>query len=265
MLRVGSRFAFLIALLSGALSAEPPAGASSREAEALIDAMVEAHGGRELWAAAPTVSFEDEFKRGEADSGLVSRVTVEQGRRRAYIDFPGSEMRLAWNGEKAWSESWTLAYPPRFLALLNYYFLNLPWMAKDPGIILGEPGTARLWDDPTEYVTVKLTYEEGVGDTPDDYFLLYLHPETHRLKACEYVVTYRALLPDGVEAADPHVLVFDEYSTVDGLTVPTHYTIYESDRTLYGSCDIRNWSLRKPFDESRMIMPQGAVLDESTP
>ena len=28
---------------------------------------------------------------------------------------------------------------------------------------------------------------------------------------------------------------------------------------------VRDWSFNKPFDESRMVMPSGAVLDTSSP
>lgn len=232
---------------------------------AIIDSMIEAHGGMDRWANAPTVSFEDEFKPGSAEQGSPSRVVVEQGPRRAYIDIPGTEMRLSWDGEKAWSENWQGTYPPRFLALLNYHFLNLPWLARDPGVQLGEPGRGRLWDDPTDYITIKITYGAGVGDTPRDYYTLYIHPETHRLAACEYIVTYKALLPEGVEAAPPHILVYDEFTEVHGLSVPTRYTIYDKDHSVYASCDVRDWSFTRPFDASRMIVPAGAVVDDSTP
>jgi hypothetical protein len=242
-----------------------PGAARAGSAEEIVDAMIEAHGGMETWASAPTVRFEDHFKPGESDSGRVSRITVEQGPRRAYIDFPGTDMRISWDGEKAWSENWQAPAPPRFLALLNYYFVNLPWLAKDPGVLLGEPGTGKLFDDPTEYVTVKMTYEAGVGDTPDDYYVLYVDPKTHVLKANRYIVTYRAILPEGVEALPEHILIYKEWTTVDGLLVPTSYTIYELDGSVYGSCDVSAWSFSDPFDASRMEMPEGAVVDESTP
>jgi len=229
-----------------------------------VVAMAQAHGGLSGWSTAPTVSFEDEFSVG-GQPPQASRVTVEQGRRRAYIDMPGSSARLAWDGNRAWSENWESPAPPRFLALLNYYFLNLPWLALDPGVRLGEPGKARLWENPKEYVTVNMTFEEGVGDTPRDYYLLYIDPDTNRIKACEYIVTYRALLPPGVDATPPHVLVYEEWTKASGLILPTKYTIYNKDHTVYGSCRVRDWSFSKPVDETRMRMPEGAVLDTSMP
>ena len=52
---------------------------------------------------------------------------------------------------------------------------------------------------------------------------------------------------------------------MDGLVVPTHYSIYEKDGTPYATCVIRDWSFRRPFDESRLEKPEEAVIDDSTP
>lgn len=262
-----------IATLSLALSAvfaaltflPQPLEASSAKAEKVVDAMIEAHGGMKAWAEAPTVSWHDAFLPTGAPAAIEAQITVEQGPRRAYADYPGTEMSFAWDGEKAWSENWGLPFPPRFMALLNYHFLNLPWLAKDPGVHLGEPGTGTLEGDATEYITVKITYGEGVGDTPKDYYILYIHPETHQLKACEYIVTYRAILPEGVESGGPNTLIFDTFAEVNGLLVPTHYSIYQADGSPYATCKVESWSFEKPFDESRMAMSEGAVEDTSQP
>jgi hypothetical protein len=242
------------------LSATP-----SEESREIVAAMISAHGGMEKWRSAPTVSFEDDFLPAGTQTRTVSRVTVEQGRRRAYLDFPESKARMAWDGKQAWSENWKDPIPPRFLALLNYYFLNLPWLAMDAGVNLGKPGTAKLWNDPTEYITVKMTFKPGVGDTPDDYYVLYIDPKSHRLKACEYVATYASILPPGAKATPPHILVYEEFATVDGLVVPVRYSIFDKSHKLIATCEIRNWSFKKPFDGTRMTIPAGALIDTSKP
>jgi hypothetical protein len=248
------------------------------EAVSLIGEMSEAHGGLERWRRAPSASWVDIWSS-PGGSGPRSRIAVEQGRRRATIDIgeeaeekageeaadeASGEMHMAWDGEKAWSENWQMPYPPRFYALLNYYFLNMPWVAHDDGVKLSEPGKAKLWDDPVEYETVKLTYEPGVGDTPDDYYVLYIHPESHRLHAVEYIVTYESILPEGMEHSPPHILIYDEFEEVDGLVVPTKFTIYE-DEAFYAGAEMSEWSFEEPFDESKLAMPEGAVVDESVP
>jgi len=47
--------------------------------------------------------------------------------------------------------------------------------------------------------------------------------------------------------------------------VPTHYTIYLMDRSVYGTCVISDWSFGEPWDASWMEMPEGAVVDTSEP
>jgi hypothetical protein len=216
----------------------------------------------EAWRSAPTVAFTEEFRPGEAASGQQGRVVVEQGRRRAHLEY--GDAVIGWDGEKAWSVGWQAETPPRFLALLNYYFLNLPWLTRDPGVNIGPPGTGTLPGDPSEYVTLRMTFDEGVGDTPDDYYVLYLDPETHRLVANEYVVTYQAILPEGLEATPPHVLVYEDHAEVAGLVVPTRYTIYE-DGAVYGTAIFTDWSFSTPWDEGWLEMPADAVVDETTP
>jgi len=261
----------LLILLSGALLTA--LGCSSPSAEVdepgpgrkVVARMIKAHGGLKKWRSAPTVSFKTALLPAGADSALVHRVTVEQGARRAYLDFPEMDARISWDAEKAWSENWKGPFPPRFIALLSYYLMNLPWLAADRGVILSEPGTGRLWDDPIEYVTVKMTFEAGVGDTPDDYYILYLDPRSYRLKAAELTVTYADALPPDVDVMT-EVIVYEEFTTVDGLTVPTKASVYAKDRSPLASFpEVREWSFNQRFDESRMLMPSNAVLDTSSP
>lgn len=251
-------------MLSWGCSTPSPESAAPLSGRDVAARMIEAHGGLGKWRSAPTVSFEDTFLRAGESSPRISRVIVEQGARRAHLDFPETGARISWDGEKAWSEKWESRMPPRFLALLSYYFLNLPWLTADPGVNLSEPGTGKLWDDPTEYITVKMTFAPGVGDTPDDYYLFYIHPHSYQLRASEFTVTYGDILPPGTDAIR-EVIVYEEFATVDGLVVPAKAAIYKEDRTLLGTYAWRQVSFNQPFDESRMAMPSGAVLDTSNP
>lgn len=78
-------------------------------------------------------------------------------------------------------------------------------------------------------------------------------------------MTYTSLLPEGAESSSPHILVYDEWARAGGLTVPTHYTIYETDHAVYATCGVSEWSFEKAFDRARMTMPDGAIVDSSTP
>ena len=251
---------FFVAFVGATLGATVLPGDTGK---GVVERMIEAHGGLEKWRSAPTVSFEDTLQPPEGPP-LTSRVSVEQRSRRAYLDFPEMGARMAWDGGKAWSENWQGPFPPRFFALLSYYFLNLPWLAADPGVNLSEPGTGKLWDDPTEYITVKMTFEPGVGDTPDDYYILYIDPDSYRLRAAELRVTYADILPPEVDAIE-EIAVYDKFATVEGLVVPMKCSIHGKDRSPLASLEWRNWSFDRPFDASRMVMAAGAVVDTSSP
>ena len=254
----------IVLLAASGCSTPSPEATRPTTGREVVDRMIEAHGGLEKWRSAPTVSFQAALVPPGASSPLVHRVTVEQGARRAYLDFPGMGARISWDGEKAWSENWKGPFPPRFVALLSYYFMNLPWVAADPGVNLSQPGTDRLWDDPTEYVTVKMTFEAGVGDTPDDYYILHMDPESYRLRAAELTVSYADALPPDVDMIR-EVIGYEEFATVDGLTVPTKCSIYAMDRSPLASFPkVWDWSFQQAFDESRMVMPADAVLDTSS-
>jgi hypothetical protein len=250
-------FAAMMCAFAGAVRAQ-------ESARQVVERMVAAHGGMEAWTEAPSVTFTDTWTRPGAPGARTSTVQVEQGRRRAVLEFPDMNATVGWDGEKAWSVNWS-GGPPRFLALLNYYFVCLPWLVEDPGVVLHEPQTRTLWDDPTEYIAIRVTYEPGVGDTPDDYYILFIDPQTYRLHGCEYVVTYPGLVPEGMEHTPPHILIYESLTTVDGLVVPTQFTVYNKgdEKSVYARCAIRDWSFREPFDPTRVKMPEGAVVDES--
>lgn len=245
--------------LSAALATATLAGAS----DDVVDKMIAAHGGMEKWRNAPSVSFTDEWSFPGSPMTMKANIIVEQGNRRVRMDYPDANASIGWDGEQCWSLNWQMPSPPRFLPQLNYYFLNLPWLMKDPGVVLSQPARERVFDDPVEYIAIRVTYEAGVGDTPDDYYVLYIHPDTYRLAGCRYVVTYPGLVPRGMEHTPEHILLYEEFATVNGLVVPTAYTIYETNRDEYAACKITNWSFDKPFDDALVDMPEGAVVDRS--
>jgi hypothetical protein len=258
------RFVFLGAILAGCATpsteTEPDvAAAPELRGPAVVWEMVEAHGGMAAWTSAPAIAFTEQW-----GDGPQTRVVVEQGRRRAYAERPGTNARMAWDGERAWGLDWQGA-PPRFTARLTYYFIHLPWMTQDPGVRFGEPATGQLPNDSTAYTTISMTFDPGVGDTPRDSYELYIHPETKRLAACRYVMTYQAVLPPSIEQAPPSVLVFGRHETLEGLVVPTQLRFHGMDGAVTASCTISGWSRSAPFDELMVAMPGGAVVDTTTP
>lgn len=143
------------------------------------------------------------------------------------------------DGRHAWvspaSSTFTSA---RFHLLTWPYFALAPFKLGDPGTRLELAGEQTLHDKP--HATAKLTFAPGTGDAPDDWYLLYVDPQTARLAAMAYVVTY-GKKPGAPE--EPHAIVYEDFQTIDGATISTTWKFY-------------NWSPEKG--------PHGDMIGQAT-
>ena len=110
--------------------------------------------------------------------------------------------------------------------------------------------------DDREYITVKMTFEAGVGETPDDYYTIYIDPETNRMRATEFVVTHAAMLdlfkaPPEAKFIGPLIHVYEEYGTYDGLVIPTRYTTYTPNGRQYGNHTVEDISFSVRCDPAQ--------------
>lgn len=237
----------------------------------LVLRAIEAHGGLEAWYRAPTSSYTWEYANKAADLHFKSFLVVDNRTRRAYHDllFTGTyddprrvDAHFAWDGERAWIAPESIEQPnPRFWALSGFYFQQIPFVFADPGLHYEALPDDTI--DGTPHDMVQVTFEEGVGDAPDDRYTLYLNKDTGRVDAIRYAVTYgRDVEPD----ADLSETFFDyeDYVTVDGLTVPTHFEGYMYSEetgpgeTLRNEAFADSISYRRPFDESKLEPPANA-------
>ena len=143
---------------------------------------------------------------------------------------------------------------------------NIPWLTQDAGVVLGEPGTSKIPHDSKEYITIPMSFETGTGDTPRDRYVLYIDPDTYELKASEYGMTFKSMVPEGREETPRSVFVWEKTATINGLVVLTQYNVYWKDggsKVVVG--EITNWLFDRPFDESKMNMPAEGNIDKSQP
>jgi hypothetical protein len=145
----------------------------------------------------------------------------------------------------------------------------MPWSIASMPYYIGAPSKGKLVKDSVEYVTMKLTFAPSTGESQERYYKLFIHPQTYRIKAVEYTVTYGAFLdlvelPKEQEFYGPVTHIYFEYVSVDGLVFPKKYDTLGEDGNRYGSHVAYNYSLTKAFDESKMKMPKGAVIDTSS-
>jgi hypothetical protein len=180
---------------------------------------------------------------------------------------------FAWDGTEAWMSPADRRQPnPRFWSLTGYYFESIPFVFGDPGIryrvLPQESQGGRSYDRIMAY------FDRGVGDSPGDVYVMYLEPETSRVAAVLYTVTFGR--PYEPEAGDPEppssgtLLYYEDYVTVDGLTVPTRFQGYAYQNGVQGPLRNEAWakeiSFRQPFDPTQLQMPEdGRIEPHSVP
>lgn len=248
-------------------AAEARARMESSEGGRLVLRAIEAHGGLDRWFATPTSSFGWEYSNEELGYRFRSEMVVHNRSRLAYHEMthlgtPDDrrpfEGRMAWDGERAWfSPADSTRVNARFWALSGYYFEMIPFVFADPGVRYEKLPSEEL--DGETYDMVKVSFEPGVGDA-DDYYVTYVDRETGLVRAVRYVVTF-----GGRPAGDETLFYYDDYVTVDGLTVPTRFRGYGFADGERGEFRNEAWAdeidFSVPFDTARLERPDDSRID----
>lgn len=102
------------------------------------------------------------------------------------------------------------------------YFFSMPYKLNDAGTIWDDE-KAMTWGD-TAFPTARLSFENGVGDTSEDWYEVYKNPETNFLAGVAYIVSYGK----GVEAAEkePHAAKYNELTMVDDVPFATNWSFH---------------------------------------
>jgi len=248
---------------------------ANKETKAVIEKMVEAHGGIEKWRSIPAISFDsimhNNYHGKNELAWWVARESIDQKTRQVYQDWYLNDALIAYDGEQVWSKNWKKANPPTAMLYFFYYFINLPWITQDDGVILSDVNSFE-WPGHggKTYHEVKMTFAEQpvIGKSPLDYFILYIDPQTNLLAGYQYAVGNRALLtslgqPAERELFGPLWRIITKNQTVDGLVFPAAFrTMPEADERIVGNHIVTHIDLHTPFDFSKVKKPDDAVVDD---
>lgn len=241
---------------------------ATADTRAVIEAMVTAHGGMDAWRAVESIRFRMFTKVSGSGNAWLSTETVEPSTGRSFLDWPVLDASIVYDGTEVWSVNWPPAPPPGFFPRLSYTFVSLPFLTQDDRVVLGPVERGRVPGDSTEYLTVRMTYPRQNASIPGDYYKLFIDQESHRLKAVEFNITHPGMIANRNQALGPIVHVFEEYTVVGALTLPTYYVTFgfnprnkNISNALHAVFDV---SVDGSFDEARMQRPANAVTDEQT-
>ena len=243
---------------------------NSTEGGKLVLRAIEAHGGLEAWYSAPTSAYSWEYSNAGMNLRFKTYLVADNASRRVYhriteLGTPDNpqpaEGRFAWDGNEAWISPAEIKQPnPRFWAATGYYFESIPFVLADPGISYELLPVENL--DGVAHDMVRISYGESVGDSPGDLYTLYVNQDTGLVAAIRYTVSFgRTKVQASSRPIRETLFYYDDYVTVDGLTVPTHFRGYGFIDGERGAFKNEAWasdfSFRQPFDASQLIMPPG--------
>ena len=114
----------------------------------------------------------------------------------------------------------------RFALFTWQYFFMVPFKLADPGTNWEEMPAITI--DNKEYASQMLTFDQGTGDAPDDWYIMHPDPSTNLITHMGYIVTAGGTDPKAAES-NAHAISFLDYKTVQG--VPFSHKWVISDYT----------------------------------
>lgn len=206
------------------------------EAGKLVWSSIEAHGGLQRWFENGPLHFRFNYQPLGDGTARDTYQTIDTWSSRARHQLADNQdVEFGWDGQQAWKKpaDAELSVNPRFWALTPHYFVGMPFVLGDPGVNLEMVGEKELQGE--SYNVVKATFDDGTGDAPDDYYVLYLHPDTNKLRALRYVVSYPGFFPEGGHTPEK-IMLYEGEQTVEGITFaknfPTHKWDTEAEKPL---------------------------------
>lgn len=175
-----------------------------------------AHGGIEKWNEYNTLSYE--LANPNKQDQLIDLKTRK-------VRITDSLYVLGFDGEEVWVSPDLAAFgtrSPRFYHNLYFYFFAMPFALADPGINYEDIGEQVIND--ITYRGVKVFYNQGVGDSPEDFYIAHFGLDSGLLEVLLYTVTYYSK-----ESHEKYNALIYEWQEVDGLQVTQSIKGYKYD------------------------------------
>ncbi|MBL4888060.1 MAG: hypothetical protein JKZ03_06345 [Flavobacteriaceae bacterium] len=226
-----------------------------KEYPALLSSIFEAHGGIDAWNSMQHLSYEIV----KPEKNEIHNVALKS--RQATIDY--GSFKIGFDGQKPWISDSTKMPVARvkYQYDLMFFFYALPFLFGDDGIVYSE--VAPLEFDGISYPGLMISYNTGVGASPNDQYIIYQDPNTKEMAWLAYTATF-----EGTEkSTDFHYIKYSEWGVTNGLKLPTTLSWFkvvdglptekQMDRSF-----INTGLLDTAKDASMFNKPEGGVYSE---
>ncbi len=192
----------------------------------VMDSIV-AHGGLEKWYGSGQLQFRWKYyMTDQGPDAIVDTVqTVDPQTMAVKHEVVGEDVTFGLNDGVDWirPEGAEFTPPARFWALTPFYFVGIPFVFND------ENANFEMLESPMsfegkDFTQVKVTYNKEAGDSPDDYYVLLIDPETKLTKGAYYTVTSDLLGRE--EVGPPKFITLDDLQEVGGLKLASGHQTF---------------------------------------
>lgn len=222
-----------------------------------------AHGGLHNWYSNGALAFRFNYQPLEGIPRDSYQVINTWSNKAKHTSISDSTAHFGWTGKQAWvsaKDSTAFAYDTKFWALTPYYFLAQPFVLDGEGVNL-EVLPSKSFNGKEQDV-VKVTFDAGTGDAPDDYYILHFDADSHKLKVIRYIVSYPEYFKDGGHMPEKFMELLDEQN-VEGILMPQSYkTYWLTDDEMPGeyitNIEVSDVSFKKELPKDYFEMPENA-------
>lgn len=188
-----------------------------------ISKIIDAHGGIEDWDSLENLVFEIQHPEGneKTSTALKSRKSLIE------TDL----FRIGYNGKEVWlHQSDTIAFKgnAKFYYNLFFYFYAMPFVLGDEGITYKD--VEPLLFEGKEYPGIQISYNSGIGESPEDEYILYYNANTNKMVWLGYTVTFFSK----EKTKDFHLIKYDDWQMVNDLLLPKTFKWYGFENKIVG-------------------------------
>lgn len=131
---------------------------------------------------------------------------------------------LIYDGNKCWVTPSAAEFAgARFHAQTWPFIVAAPFELDRQGVHVSDLGVVRLQDKP--YRGAKVTFDKGMRDSADDWFMLYADPVTYQIRAMTYSIGHGGESHDSDRATA--AITFENFGIFNGAVIATNWTFWD--------------------------------------